>query len=318
MEKNSTIYVAGHTGLVGSAIVRALQSAGYNNLILKTHAELDLLNQSAVAEFFSHAKPEYVFLAAAKVGGILANNTYPAEFIYQNLQIEINIIHQAYLNDVKKLLFLGSSCIYPRECPQPMKEEYLLTGLLEPTNEAYAIAKIAGIKMCQSYNRQYHTNFIAVMPTNLYGQNDNFEPQSSHLLPALIKKFYEAKNANSPSVNIWGTGVARREFLHVDDMADGCLFLMNNFNPTKEQNQRGEIFFNLGTGKDLTIKELVAMFAKITDYQGQIEWDPTKPDGMPQKLQDMTKMHSLGWRHKIDLEEGIKRTYDWYIKNKMS
>ncbi|MFA6304888.1 MAG: GDP-L-fucose synthase [Patescibacteria group bacterium] len=314
MNKNSKIYVAGHTGLVGSAIVRALQAAGYDNLVLKTHEELDLLNQQAVADFFAKNQPEYVFLAAAKVGGIMANNTQPAEFIYNNLQIEINIIHQAYLNKVKKLLFLGSSCIYPRECPQPMKEEYLLTGLLEPTNEAYAIAKISGIKMCQSYNRQYGTNFIAVMPTNLYGENDNFDPQSSHLLPALIKKFSEAIKNNAPSVPIWGTGVARREFLHVDDMADGCLFLMNNFNPTKEQNNQGEIFFNLGTGKDLTIKELVDLFKKITNYQGEIEWDATKPDGMPQKLQDMTKMHGLGWKHKIELEEGIKRTYDWYLQ----
>ncbi len=315
MEKNSKIYVAGHTGLVGSAIVRALNANGYSNLILKTHQELDLLNQQAVADFFAVAKPDYVFLAAAKVGGILANNTRPAEFIYDNTQIAVNIIHQAYLTGVKKLLFLGSSCIYPRLCPQPMKEEYLLTGLLEPTNEPYAMAKISGIKMCQSYNRQYGTNFIAVMPTNLYGENDNFDPESSHLFPALVKKFCEAKKNNAKTITMWGTGVARREFLHVDDMADGCLFLMNNFNPTKEQNDKGEIFFNLGTGSDLTVKELVELFKIATAFEGKIDWDTSKPDGMPQKLQDMTKMHALGWQHKIELAEGIKRTCDWYLIN---
>lgn len=315
MKKNAKIYVAGHRGLVGSSILRALQSRGYSNLVLRTHAELDLLDQHKVAELFATEKPEYVFLSAAKVGGMMANNTYPAPFIYENLQIQNNIIHQSYIHKVKKLLFLGSSCIYPRLCPQPMKEEYLLTGLLEPTNEPYAIAKIAGIKMCQSYNRQYGTNFIAVMPTNLYGPNDNFDPQNSHLFPAFVRKFVEAKEKNLSQIEIWGTGVARREFLHVDDMADGCLFLMNNFNPTKEQNEKGEIFFNLGTGSDVSVKELVELFKKAVDFKGEIVWDSTKPDGMPQKLQDMTRMHALGWQHTVDLEEGIKITCDWYKNN---
>ncbi len=315
MEKNSKIYVAGHRGLVGSAIVRKLQSEGYENLILKTHIELDLLNQQAVADFFVSEKPEYVFLAAAKVGGILANNTYPAQFIYENLQIQNNIIHQSYLNSVKKLLFLGSSCIYPRECPQPMKEEYLLSGYLEPTNEPYAIAKIAGIKICQSYNRQYGTNFIAAMPTNLYGPNDNFDTKNSHLLAAFVKKFCDAKRHGGKQVIIWGTGIAKREFLHVDDMADGCLFLMNNFNPTKEQNEKGEIFFNLGTCKDISVKELVELFKDVVGYDCEIVWDSSMPDGMLQKLQDMTKMHALGWKHKIELEEGVKSSCNWYENN---
>jgi len=313
--KEAKIYVSGHRGLVGSAIVGKLQSEGYNNLIFCTHAELDLLDQTAVSEFFMKEKPDFVFLAAAKVGGIMANNTFPAQFIYENLQIQNNIIHQSYLAGVKKLLFLGSSCIYPRLCPQPMKEEYLLTGPLEPTNEPYAIAKIAGIKMCQSYNRQYGTNFIAVMPTNLYGPNDNFDPQNSHLLPAFVKKFCDAKKSGAKEIAVWGTGVARREFLHVDDMADGCLFMMNNFNPTKEQNEKGEILFNLGTGKDVSVKELVEIFREVVGYEGEIVWDSTKPDGMPQKLQDMTKMHKLGWKHKVDLKDGIKRVCDWYVDN---
>lgn len=314
MEKNSKIYVAGHRGLVGSAIVRKLQSEGYNNLVLKTHVELDLLNQQAVADFFTKEKPEYVFLAAAKVGGILANNTYPAQFIYENLQIECNIIHHAYLNNVKKLLFLGSSCIYPRECPQPMKEKYLLTGFLEPTNEPYALAKISGIKMCQSYNRQYGANFIAAMPTNLYGINDNFDLKNSHVMPALIRKFHEAKVNGAKEVVVWGTGKPKREFLNVDDMADGCLFLMDNFNPTKEQNENGDIFVNLGTGTDLTIKDLVELIKEIVGFGGKIVWDKTKPDGTLQKLLDVSKIHSLGWKHEIDLEEGIRQTYEWYKK----
>ncbi len=256
-----------------------------------------------------------MILAAAKVGGILANNTYPAQFIYENLQIECNIIHQAYLNGVKKLLFLGSSCIYPRVCPQPMKEEYLLTGLLEPTNEPYALAKISGIKMCQSYNRQYGANFIAVMPTNLYGPNDNFDLNGSHVLPALIRKFHDAKKNGSKEVVAWGTGSPKREFLHVDDMADGCVFLLNNFNPTKEQNEKGEIFFNLGTGTDVTIKELTELVKKTVGFTGEIVWDATKPDGTPRKLQDMTRMHALGWKHKIGLEEGIKSAYEWFKNN---
>lgn len=316
MELNSKIYVAGHRGLVGSAIVRKLQSEGYNSLILKNHSELDLLNQKAVVDFFKKERPEYIFLAAAKVGGILANNTYPAQFIYENLQIQNNIIHNAYLNNAKKLLFLGSSCIYPKMCPQPIKEEYLLTSAFESTNEPYAIAKIAGIKMCQSYNRQYGTNFIAVMPTNLYGPGDNFDLNNSHVMPALIRKFYEAKIRGDKKVIAWGTGSPMREFLHVDDMADGCLFMMNNFNPTKEQNKKGEIFYNLGTGEDVTIKELTELIKKVTEFKEEIIWDITKPDGTPRKLLDMTKLHKMGWRHKIKLENGIRETYKWYLMNK--
>lgn len=312
MDKNSKIYVAGHRGLVGSAILKCLESNGYTNFVLRTHQELDLQNQQAVAEFFASEKPEYVFLAAAKVGGIMANNTHPAEFIYENLEIQNNVIHQSYVNGVTKLLFLGSSCIYPRLAPQPMKEEYLLTGLLEPTNEAYAIAKIAGLKMCQNYNRQYGTNFIAAMPTNLYGPNDNFDPINSHLFAAWVRKFVEAKKNEENKITLWGTGNPRREFLHADDMADGCLFLMNNFDPSKEENEKGEIFFNLGTGTDIAIKELAELFKKITGFGGVLEWDSAKPDGTPQKLQDMTKMHALGWKHKINLAEGIKLTCEQY------
>lgn len=315
MEKDAKIYVAGHRGLVGSAIVRKLESEGYNNLITRTHKELDLLDQKAVADFFATEKPEYVFLAAAKVGGILANNTYPAQFIYENLQIQNNIIHQSYVNGVNKLLFLGSSCIYPKMCPQPMKEEHLLTGLLEPTNEPYALAKISGIKMCQSYNRQYRTNFIAVMPTNLYGPGDNFDLKNSHVMPALIRKFHEAKEKGDSEVVAWGTGSPKREFLYVDDMADGCLFLMNNFDPTKEQNEKGEIFMNLGTGTDVSIKELTEMVKKVVVFEGDIVWDSTKPDGTPRKLLDMSKMHDLGWKHKINLEDGVEESYKWFRDN---
>ena len=309
MEKNSKIYLAGHRGLVGSAISRKLRAEGYNNLVLKTKDELDLMDQSAVALFFKKTKPEYVFLAAAKVGGILANNTYPAQFIYENLQIQNNIIHQSYLNGVKKLLFLGSSCIYPRECPQPIKEEYLLTGPLEPTNEPYALAKIAGLKMCQSYNRQYGTNFISVMPTNLYGPNDNFDLDDSHVLPALIRKFHEGKINSSPTVVVWGTGSPKREFLHIDDLADACVFLMNNYNDSE--------IINIGTGVDITIKKLAELIKNIIDYKGEINWDTTKLDGTPRKLLDVSKVESLGWRHKIGLETGIKMTYEWYLKNKV-
>ncbi|MCX6782242.1 MAG: GDP-L-fucose synthase [Candidatus Magasanikbacteria bacterium] len=312
MEKTSKIYIAGHTGLVGSVLVRKLQSDGYSNLVYRTFEELDLTNQRAVADFFASEKPEYIFLAAAKVGGILANNTYPAQFIYENLQIQNNIIHQAYVSGVKKLLFLGSSCIYPRDCAQPIKEEYLLTGSLESTNEPYAIAKIAGIKMCQSYNRQYDTNFIAVMPTNLYGPNDNFDKQNSHVIPALIRKFYEAKTSGVPTVEVWGTGAARREFLFVDDMADGCVFLMNNFNPTKEQNDRGEIFVNLGTGTDVSIKELVGLLVDISGFKGDVVWDTSKPDGTPQKLLDVSRIRNMGWNSKIDLQTGLRLAYEWY------
>jgi len=309
MEKNSKIYLAGHRGLVGSAISRKLRAEGYNNLVLKTKDELDLMDQSAVALFFKKTKPEYVFLAAAKVGGILANNTYPAQFIYENLQIQNNIIHQSYLNGVKKLLFLGSSCIYPRECPQPIKEEYLLTGPLEPTNEPYALAKIAGLKMCQSYNRQYGTNFISVMPTNLYGPNDNFDLDDSHVLPALIRKFHEGKINSSPTVVVWGTGSPKREFLHIDDLADACVFLMNNYNDSE--------IINIGTGVDITIKKLAELIKNIIDYKGEINWDTTKLDGTPRKLLDVSKVESLGWRHKIDLRQGLAMTCDWFLKNKI-
>lgn len=315
MTAQPKIYVAGHRGLVGSALMRLLEKEGYTNLIYRTHRELDLTDQAAVATFFKQEKPDWVILAAAKVGGILANNTQPAQFVYENLQIQNNVIHQAYVNGVKKLLFLGSSCIYPKLAPQPMKEEYLLTGPLEPTNEPYAVAKIAGMKMCQSYNRQYGTNFIAVMPTNLYGPNDNFDLKTSHLMPALLKKFSDAKANNAPTVEVWGSGTPKREFLHVDDMAEGCLFLLNNFNPTKAQNEAGEIFFNLGTGVDLTVKELAELIKKVTRYQGKIIWDSSKPDGTSRKLQDVARIKRLGWQAKIGVEEGIRRTLDWLSKN---
>lgn len=307
MNKNSKIYIAGHKGLVGSAIARNLQNQGYINLITKTKNELNLLNQSDVNNFFLKEKPEFVFLAAAKVGGILANSTYPADFIYQNLQIQNNIIEASRLNNVKKLLFLGSSCIYPKICPQPIKEEYLLTGKLEPTNEPYALAKISGIKMCQAYNKQFGTNFISVMPTNLYGPFDNFDLNSSHVLPALIRKFHEAKINSKKSVEVWGTGLAMREFLHVDDMADACVYLMNNYNKSQ--------FINIGTGKDIQIKELTEIIRSITEFKGEIVWDKSKPDGTPKKLLDVSMLHNLGWKHKIDLREGIKTTYEWFLKN---
>ncbi len=312
MDKQAKIYVAGHRGLVGSALVRKLESDGYTNIITRTRDELDLLNQYAVADFFASEKLDYVFLAAAKVGGIQANNTYPAQFIYENLQIQNNIIHQAYVHGVKKLLFLGSSCIYPKNCPQPMKEDYLLTGELEKTNEPYAIAKIAGIKMCQSYNRQYDTNFVAVMPTNLYGPGDNFDLETSHVLPALIRKFHEAKENGDEMVEVWGTGTPRREFLHVDDMADGCVFVMNNFEPTSLQHDSGEMFVNLGVGDDVSIKELAEMIKNIIGFEGEIFWNKDKPDGTPQKLLDISKMHDMGWRHKTTLKDGIKKTYEWF------
>lgn len=312
MDYNSKIYVAGHLGLVGSAITRKLKSLGYENLVLKNKDKLNLMDQAAVAGFFKKTKPKFVILAAAKVGGIMANDTYPAEFIYQNLQIQANVIHNAYLNGVKKLLFLGSSCIYPQECPQPIKEEYLLTGPLEPTNEPYALAKIAGLKMCQSYNRQYGTNFIAVMPTNLYGPNDNFDLESSHVIPALIRKFHEAKINKSPNVILWGNGRPKREFLHVDDMADGCIFIMKNFNPSQEDNMAGRIFLNLGAGEDITIKKLAEMICQIVDYKGRIDWDESKPGGAARKLLEIDKLRALGWKHKIELADGLKETYDYY------
>ncbi len=307
MKSDAKIFVAGHKGLVGSAVVRALQKQGYANLIVRTRQELELLDNNLVRNFFETEKPDYVFLAAAKVGGIMANNTYPAEFIYQNLVIETNIIHNAYLNKVKKLLFLGSSCIYPRHCPQPIKEEYFMTGSLEPTNAAYATAKIAGIIMCQSYDKQYGTNFISLMPTNLYGPNDNFDLESSHVLPALIRKFHDAKIGNKKEVALWGTGAPKREFLHVDDLAEACLFLMDKYNDSE--------IINVGTGEDITIKDLAEVTKNIIGYKGKIVWDTSKPDGMPQKLLDVSKIKTLGWKHKIKLENGVKTTYEWYQKN---
>jgi len=306
VEKDSKIYIAGHRGLVGSALVRKLTEMGYMNLIARTHAELDLTRQRDVEDFFDKERPEYVFLAAAKVGGILANNTYPAEFIYSNIVVQSNVIHSSYLFGVKKLLFLGSSCIYPRDCPQPMKEEYLLSGYLEPTNEPYAVAKIAGIKMCQSYNRQYGTNYISVMPTNLYGPNDNFDLQNAHVLPALIRKFHEAKVADQKEVVVWGTGSPRREFLYIEDLADACVFFMNNYNSSE--------IINIGVGKDISIRELALMVKEIVDYNGELVFDTSKPDGTPRKLLDVSKLSSLGWKAKTSLEEGIKKTYEWYAE----
>ena len=302
MNKNDKIYVAGHRGMVGSAIVRRLQKEGYNNLVTRTSEQLDLRNQEAVARFFESEKPDYVFLAAAKVGGIVANNTYRADFIYDNLTIQNNLIHQSFLHKVTKLAFLGSSCIYPKLAPQPLSEESLLTGLLEATNEPYAIAKIAGIKMCDAYRAQYGCNFISLMPTNLYGPNDNYDLEKSHVLPALIRKFHTAKEQGLPEVVIWGTGTPLREFLHVDDLADACLFLMNTYN------EAGLI--NVGTGTDLSIKDLAMLVAKIVDYQGRLIFDTSKPDGTPRKLMDVSKLTNLGWQAKIDLEQGIKMTYD--------
>jgi GDP-L-fucose synthase len=301
MQPQSKIYIAGHRGMVGSAIMRRLQQEGYNNFVTRTSAELDLRNQQAVTEFFAQEKPEYVFLAAAKVGGIYANNTYRAEFIYDNIQIQNNIIHHSYLNGVTKLMFLGSSCIYPKMAPQPLKEEYLLTGELEPTNEPYAIAKIAGIKMCDAYRSQYGCNFVSVMPTNLYGPNDNYDPQNSHVLPALIRKFHEAKETTQPQVVVWGSGSPMREFLHADDMADACVFLMKNYN------EPGLV--NIGTGTDVTIKELALLVKKITAFEGALVFDSTKPDGTPRKLMDVSKLHGFGWQHKYDLETGITDVY---------
>lgn len=304
MEKQSKIYVAGHRGLVGSAILRLLQAQGYANLVHRTHAELDLTDQIAVERFFAAERPEYVFLAAAKVGGIHANNTYPAEFIYQNLAVQNNVIHASYRHGVTKLCFLGSSCIYPKHAPQPMKEEYLLTGTLEPTNQPYALAKIAGIEMVRSYNRQYGTRYISVMPTNLYGPNDNFDLQNSHVLPALIRKFVDAEKRGAPSVTLWGSGRPRREFLYVEDMADACIFLMNTYD--------GDDFVNIGTGTDITILELAGMIKEAVGYRGALEFDPSKPDGTPQKLLDVSRLTSLGWKAKMGLKEGVQQTIRWY------
>ena len=311
IEKDSRIYVAGHTGMVGSAIVRKLEAEGFLNLLLKTHSELDLLDQEAVKKFFEENNPEYVFIAAAKVGGIHANNTYRAQFIYENLQIQNNLIHYAYESGVKKLLFLGSSCIYPRNAPQPMKEEYLLTGELEPTNEPYALAKIAGIKLCESYYRQYGCQFFSLMPTNAYGPNDNYDLETSHVLPALIRKIHETKVTNAKEVTVWGSGKALREFIHVDDIADACIFIIDqDFSQLYEQ---GLTHLNVGTGKEITIKELAELISGIVGFSGDLVFDQSMPDGTPRKLMDVTRINNLGWHHSISLEDGIGATYHRYI-----
>jgi GDP-L-fucose synthase len=306
VEKNAKIYVAGHRGMVGSAIFRKLKAEGYTNLVIRNSQELDLRNQQAVADFFAAEKPDYVFLAAAKVGGIVANNTYRADFLYENLAIQNNVIHQAYLQGAKKLLFLGSSCIYPKFAPQPLKEDYLLTGLLEPTNEPYAIAKIAGIKLCDAYRDQYGCNFISVMPTNLYGYNDNYHPENSHVLPALIRKFHEAKTSGAASVIVWGTGSPLREFLFADDLADACYFLM------QEYNEAGLV--NIGTGHDLSIKDLALLIKEVVGFTGDLVFDTSKPDGTPRKLLDVSKLHTLGWKHRIALQEGLALAYQDFLK----
>ena len=308
MKKESKIYISGHTGMVGSAILRALQKEGYNNIIFRTSKELDLRNQKDTEEFFEKEKPEYVFLASAKVEEILANNIYPADFMYDNIMIEMNVINSAYKNNVSKLLFLGSSCIYPKLASQPISEDSLLTGSLEPTNEAYALAKISGLKYCEYLNRQYKTNFITAMPTNLYGINDNYHPENSHVLPALIRKFHEAKQANAEKVVVWGTGNPKREFMFVDDLADACIYLMHNY--------EGDTTVNLGTGKDVTIKELALLISKIVDFKGTIEFDTSKPDGTPRKLLNVEKLASLGWKYKTELEEGVRITYSSYLDTK--
>lgn len=316
MNKDSKIYVAGHRGLVGTALCRKFTQHGFSNLLTRTHTELDLTNQSAVRDFFAHEEPDYVFLAAAKVGGIHANNTYPAEFIYQNISIQNNVIHAAYLSGVKRLMFLGSSCIYPRDCPQPIKEEYLLTGPLEPTNRPYAVAKIAGIEMCWSYNRQYGTQYIAVMPTNLYGPGDNYDLEKSHVIPALIRKVHEAKIANSPTVTVWGTGTPRREFLYSDDMADACIYIMSQ-SDKKFSSLIGHKdiapLINIGCGMDLTIKELAQMIKSVVAYGGDLHFDTSKPDGTPQKLLDISRLQSIGWRPSYALGDGLRLAYDDFI-----
>lgn len=307
MEKSSKIYIAGHRGLVGSALVRNLESKGFTNIIKRTSKELDLRNQQAVQEFFKQERPEYVILAAAKVGGIHANNTYPAEFIYDNLMIQNNVIKAAHDFKVKKLLFLGSTCIYPKLAPQPIKEEYLLTGALEETNEAYAVAKIAGLEMCKFFKRQYGDNFISCMPTNLYGPNDNFDLQSSHVLPALIRKFHEAKVNHQPTVEVWGTGTPLREFIYVDDMADACIFLMENYD--------GEQHVNIGTGEEVSIRQLAETVKEVVGFEGKLIFNTNMPDGTPRKLTTVDKLHALGWKHKVSLKDGIQLAYDWYLQN---
>jgi GDP-L-fucose synthase len=316
MKKNARIFVAGCQGLVGSAIVRRLRAEGYINLLTPPREELDLIEQAALMYYFKWEKPEYVFLAAAKVGGILANNTYPADFIFSNMTIQNNVIHQAYLSGVKRLLFLGSSCIYPKFAPQPMQEEHLLTGPLEPTNEPYAVAKIAGIKTCEAYNRQYGTRFIAAMPTNLYGPNDNFDLEGGHVLPAFLRRFHEAKHAGHDEVVVWGTGSPRREFLHVDDMAEACVFIMNlseDAVATEFTAYPKPCFANIGTGEDMTIRELAELIAKVVGYPGKLVFDPTKPDGTPRKLLDVSRLRSLGWQAQTPLRDGVEKTYRWFL-----
>ena len=307
MDKNSKIYVAGHRGLVGSAIVRKLQEKGYTNILGKTHKELDLMSSMEVENFFKEEKPEYVFLAAAKVGGIYANSNYPADFIYENLQIQNNVIGNSYKYGIKKLMFLGSSCIYPKMCPQPIKEEYLLSGYLEETNEAYALAKIVGLKMCKFFNKQYGTNYISVMPTNLYGPYDNFHPENSHVMPALIRRFHEAKVSGKKEVVVWGSGTPLREFLYSEDMADACIYLMGNY--------EGNDFFNIGTGKEITIQALSELIKEVVGYEGKIVFDTTKPDGTPRKLLDVSKLENAGWKYKMELKDGIREAYKWFMEN---
>ncbi|NOT10849.1 MAG: GDP-L-fucose synthase [Methylococcaceae bacterium] len=315
-DKQKKIYVAGHRGMVGSALVKQLSDAGYQNIIVRTHAELDLTDQAAVRNFFQQEKPEQVILAAAKVGGIHANNVYPAEFIYQNLMMEANVVHQAWASGCHQLLFLGSSCIYPKLAQQPMQESALLTGVLETTNEPYAIAKIAGIKLCESYNRQYGTDYRSVMPTNLYGQNDNFHLENSHVIPAMLRKFHDAKTAQSPTVSLWGTGKAMREFLHVDDMAAACLFVMSLSNQRyQSQTEPMLSHINVGTGEDVTIRELAETIQKVVGFDGEIIWDSSKPDGTPRKLMDVNKLKSLGWQPQIALAEGLTNTYRWFVEH---
>ncbi len=310
LEKEAKIYVAGHRGMVGSSILRHLLSQGYSNLILRTSAELDLRNQAAVDTFFAQEKPDYVFLAAAKVGGIVANNTYRADFLYENLAIQNHVIHASFVHQVKKLMFLGSSCIYPKMAPQPLKESYLLSGFLEPTNEPYAIAKIAGIKMCEAYRAQYGCQFISVMPTNLYGMNDNYDLENSHVLPAMIRKFHEAKLRGDKSITLWGTGSPKREFLYADDLAKACLYLMENYNESE--------FVNIGTGEDVSILELAEMVKKIIGFEGAIHWDTSRPDGTPRKLMDVSKLHQLGWKHEVELLDGIQLAFQDFLQNPKS
>ncbi len=307
MNKDSKIFIAGHRGMVGSAILRKLKQEGFNNIVTKTSDQLDLRQQQAMSDFFSKERPEFVFLAAAKVGGIVANNTFRAEFLYDNLMIEANIMHAAYQQRVKKLLFLGSSCIYPKLAPQPLKEEYLLTGLLEPTNEPYAIAKIAGIKLCEAYRDQYGCNFIAAMPTNLYGEGDNYHLQNSHVIPGMLHKFHDAKLANAPFVELWGTGAPLREFMYVDDLAEASVFLMQHYND--------KLFVNVGTGEELSIRDLALHIKDVVGYTGEIKFDTTKPDGTPRKLMDSSRIHDMGWRHRVSLKEGLKKAYEFYLKS---